>query len=356
MPPNISRRGLLKGASASALLVACAPRIALQPRGPVEAVLPGNKKIKIIFHFGAHGTAKHAEEVRPIVEKFKPHVFCPEAAFSTEEERRRGEDSYASGKLRTKREYDTALIKVLRDNKIPRLFYLERFEKQESEKTRELVNFAYSEYDLADSLFATGRPYDALNVFDSAIGSFSFVQKARESEVKRVLSKLHENLVKRYPELSREREIRVVVKYGSAHTPLYRAAKKLGFGELQRKMAMPTYFDLDLAALRAETFGLERKNDLDSLARQFISHAYTDILQDMGVNLSNAAAFANQVAKKVNFQMFSRISKAVSLYRPRFLPGRLLNALNKEGLPVPQTKEEVHAFLKRRGIRLAPAD
>ncbi len=347
---NLSRRSFLAGGASSLLLAACAPALKQTALGsPVNVPLPGNKRLKVIFHFGKHATVEDAKEITPILEEFKPHVVCPEGAFATEEKARKWEDDWLNNRFAPADEYGGALAKSLILSRVKRIFLLERFNQAKSDTTRASWGVFINKSSDSDDAFYAGLPEKVLEHYDKAVDAMVKSSVSRELEMKRVLSNFYGQLVQRYPELSKEPEVRVVVNCGGAHTPVFKAARKMGFGEVQRKMKAPYYFSAFLVPMRMATFGKQRKRDKDTLAREVLNFHYGNLVSDKTKSSdANTNAFVNLATKKLGFDTLQRVSKAVSSHSNPRSNEAIELALKAEGVPVPQSKAEVHAFLEKK--------
>ncbi len=200
---------------------------------------------------------------------------------------------------------------------------------------------------------------------------------SREKVAKATIRNLYDSLIVRFPELEKEKEIRVAVKYGAVHTSLYRQAKRAGFTSVEREIQTPLYYFPSEAYIRRGTFKRNKwklnkvtgssektnaiwpsvKNKDEDIARTFMGdqlalHAHLNL----GVNRSNSGAFGNLASRGISLTKFRRISSRLAKTKPTTSEEQgtfLVDALRKEGIKVPQTKEEIHSFLEKRRIPLA---
>ncbi len=349
MKRDISRRKFL-GISSASLLAACAP-FALERR-KIEYKLPNNKRIKLVFQFGAHGSEKDAEEMRALLNKFKPHVVGIEhtglheqLAIEKEEEYKKTHRSpYAPFEESS---FGKQRFTVLSETNVPRIFFMERFTLEQGATVLGKIFDAGSFHDKAIQLFGRGRAAEAVEALRQGLELDIKSNKMREKHINNTLSNLHATLTKRFPELEREPEIRVVIRYGALHTPLFRQALKSGYGAAKREMKTPTYYLLGDALVRRATFGLPQKTDKNSLAQAFIAGLIAFKTRGLTRSLNNSAAFANLAARRFNYDDFVRISQRVAKQKePLFIAFE--EAMKEEGVHIPRTKEELRTVLARK--------
>ncbi|MFH1247502.1 MAG: twin-arginine translocation signal domain-containing protein [Candidatus Micrarchaeota archaeon] len=378
---DLSRRTFLKGVGVSALglLAACAglpsstvrstaKPVAMskkvsslaQPPAPVEVLLPGNKRIKIAFQFSSHRDEKDGQMIGPLLDKHKPHVVCIENAFGDEKAARSLEADYELESA-PMRPFYRGLFNTMRKKQVPHAYVLER-ESYPQDLASGFERFGLSRSNsIAHREFFLGGWENTLYLYREHLDKLEAKDNVNREEVaKKVIRNLYTSLVKRFPELEKEKEIRVAVKYGSAHTPLYAAARKAGFAEVTREIQKPLYFFPSEAHIRRATFNRpnSKGNGDEVIARTFMGDqlGFYAIL-DLDVNRSNAAAFGSLVSRKLTLRQFrrvsSRLAKLKSIPKESESYAVLADALRKEGVTLPQSKEEVHAFLERKRIPLA---
>ncbi len=357
-----SRRNFIRG-SAAALFAACAPRLAKRPTKPVEFSIPGHKKLKVMFVFGPHGTAKDVEPLGQALRDFKPHVVCPESAFESggESANKKENEFYVHSASTEGDEFETALRKELAKQK-PRIFLLERFQSRVANTARWDEHMREALYVKVLNHFFVGRaPAQTLDGYRSYLKSLAGAQVEREKRIELFLSDFHRALTKRFPELASEKEIRVVINYGTSHTPIFKFSRSLGFGRVERRMhTKPVYYFPSNVYVRRVTFGLNAENQLfsdEDVARYFLGSLLAHHASEVGSNLDNASAFGNLLSRKLSLQHYNNISSFFAGTRAHTEEERknaLVAAFAREGISLPSSKEGVHDFLKRRGIRLAP--
>ncbi|MFH0713814.1 MAG: twin-arginine translocation signal domain-containing protein [Candidatus Micrarchaeota archaeon] len=350
---TISRRDFLKGASAALLLAACSPKLlAKQPPTFSVPTSEGNKRIKLHFQFGPHETSSDAEQIVPSLRDFKPHVVCIETAASTESDSLLIENLYNtldaidSGDI-----FDCAFKQALSSHAPnAKIFVLERFKNaKDSDDIYEAHNRAMQLKD--ESMLAMRRnPKRALALHRKGLQLEAETNVAREKEAKRVLSDFYSHLIARHPSLKAEKELRVVVQYGAAHTALFAKAKKMGFAATSRTLATPDYFPPNVAFIRKATFGLPLKLSDEETARSLVSGILFSLALAAGANSENSAAFGNTAAKLVTLGKFGRICEDLKDPHPYI---SYTEALRRNGLVVPQSAGEVNTFLQKRRIPLA---
>ena len=376
---KISRREFFKKAGAATALAAVLAS-ARDLSKPVEVPV-GNKKLKIIFNFGPHAKAADAMPLEPIMREFRPHVVCIELEATGENRAKRLEEKYYSLppealSLGSFTDFVKAEREVLKKYR-PTVFVLERFLSDElSDKVMALTRRQIDSSVAVDAALAAGDAGAAIRAHRELMQAEGEHVALRERGIKAILSNLHGSLVKRYPELAKEKEIRVVVRYGGAHTTLYQHARAVGFGGVERKVMTPLYFDPSTVAVRHALFGLPRKHSEVDVARNLAAGLLAVYAENLGANSSNSAAFGNLFAKKVNLDQVHRIVSSGGL-RPRLRtenpdPFRVLSEkavredaqlirqdaeryvedlpvrFQREGIKLPESKQDIHAFLEKR--------
>ena len=384
---KISRRGFFKRVGAVTALAGIAA-FAGDLSGPVELPV-GNKKLKVFFNLGPHATAANARKLEPIVRDFKPHVVCIELETTGENRAKQLEERYYSLppeklSLGSFTDFVKAEQDVLRKYH-PKVFVLERFLSEELfDKFIELTKRQIDSSVAVDTALAAGDAGAAIRAHRELIQAEGETAELRERGIKAILSDLHGSLVRRYPELANEKEIRVVVRYGGAHTTLYQHARTVGFSGVERKVMTPLYFDSSTVVVRHALFGLSRKHSDADVAKNLAAGLLAVYAENLGANSGNSAAFGNLFAKKVNLDQFHQILSSGGL-RPQLRTAepdpwnvlsqeavrqeaqsisqdaerytRDLPALfQREGIKLPASKQEVHAFLEKKigRRRLAP--
>lgn len=323
-------------------------RFRLQKPKPVTIRFPGSGNVRLLFHFSPHATAQDANGLDPVMKEFKPHVLCIEEGLAYEEEAQRVEAFFSARNKYAKYddEYEEALHQVIRKHK-PRVFVLERFPLEES---LELTKLHPSLVKAADAFFK-GKPEQALSEAREALEKYAAQTRRREEHIAKKLTNIRELLVARFPELSKEKELRVVVKYGTAHTSLYAHATKQGM-TAGRAISTPYYFPTFQALVRKYIFEKEAKANNEELARALVGDVISARLRKIGVGGSNRAAFANLVVRNLSIEQFRNISDAIRRSNKK-LSTAIEDSLTEHGIPIPITKYGVHKFLRQRGIPLS---
>ncbi|MEW5955455.1 MAG: hypothetical protein AB1626_02865 [Candidatus Micrarchaeota archaeon] len=358
---KFSRREFFKKAGAATALAgiaACARKLA----EPIEIPV-GNKKLKIVFQFGKHETAVDARQLEPVLRDFKPHVVSVEW-WGVDKDAESFEKRIYSPLFNPDEEFAVSdfsreqhrLLKQYR----PRIFVLERMVKEAIDNyvnwTAEGTIHAYA----AIGAMSMGDAQGVIDEYRQYLMAETKSNALREAQIKSALSDLHDSLTLRYPELAREKEIRIAVQYGSAHTPIYEHARRVGFGSVGRKMLTPAYYPATSAFVRRATFGKPQDYSDAEVARTFTADMLLQYAKQLGTNDNNSAAFGNLFAKKIGFDKFHRIFASVAAepwQEKGFFDPRIWQAaFAKHGVKLPASKEEVHAFLEKRigRRRLAP--
>ncbi len=314
----------------------------------------GNKRIKLVFRFAGHEVARDAEGIKPLLRDFDPHVVCLESLSTTRESARAIEEEHAAGKLRLESEHATTLHKLIREHSRARVFLLERYSYRDSQRVERWHKESSDSANAAGELFLAGHSREALNAYTKAICTVVKSDAFREKHVNKTISNLHKVLTCRFPELKKEKEIRVAVNFGSAHTPLYKHAVKRGFASVGRVMSS-YYFAAPHALARNATFGLRRKFNREEIAKALLASLFTIYASNLGTSEGNANAFGNILARRFSLEEFHRISSGAldaSTYFGNDDQRVFQEALASEGIALPNSREEVHDFLKKRGIPL----
>ncbi len=341
---KLTRRQLLKGAGAVAAAGAGAAYWQL-----MKLPAPGNnRRIKLLFNFGPHGSKEDFEDIKPLLREFKPHAVCLEEAGGTEQDAQKIEHSYVAGKDNLLDEEAKALHASLRHHGVKRVFILERLPESLDQSLASTEHFGQQ----GINAFFEGKPMTAIAWYRSAIQISRDMQRTREASIKQTLSNLYSNLVKHFPELEKERELRVVIRYGAAHTPIYRAAKGMNFKEVKRKMRNPVYFYGSAIHDRRAAFGLPDKNSDEEIARTLLTDLLATHSANVGAGYSNSSAFANLLSRKFTLKQFKRISNRCAQAKTEYQGMALYEALTAEGIALPRSREEVEEFLRRRRIPL----
>ncbi|NYZ75613.1 hypothetical protein H0O03_05115 [Candidatus Micrarchaeota archaeon] len=343
---KISRRGFFKRVGAVTALAGIAA-FARDFSEPVEIPV-GNKKLKVIFNFGWHRKAADAMPLEPILRNFRPHVVCIEEMGFERKQAEQAEENFYS--LQPKSGAFSAFSKAqheLLGKYRPKIYFLERFEPRETDEIFDLAGKQVNSQEAAYAALDEGNTDLALRQYREYLQASVKEVVRRESAIKSVLSRLHSSLVKRYPELAKEKEIRVVVRYGGAHTSLYKQARKIGFGGVERKMPTPAYYLPSEAFVRRSAFGLPQDFSDAEVARTITAEALSTYAKRLGTNLENSAAFGNLLGKKTNLGQFRRIfSEGIGKESDRSAVMR--TRFQQEGIKLPASTQEVHAFLEKR--------
>ncbi len=339
-----------------------------EPLSPI-VVGSNNKRIRVIFQFGRHKTQQDALKIEPLLEKFKPHVFCMENAGSTEANARAGEEFFLKGQLRGGDPFTAGIQQILRKH-VDRVFTIEKLPEKDADWIRHNSIVREKKRKAAIREFLAGQSESAVEQYRQFIELGVREDKTREEIIKSTLSNFHDLLLRRFPELEKENEIRVVVYYGATHTPIYRHAKSSGFAEVKREMEKPYYFALRSAIIRGATFSRlardratgartriwpPRRDSNEDIARALLGEVLGKHASAQGVSYLNGSVFGNLFAKKVSLEQFHRISTNVGKFSGNYgaIGPPLQTALEVEKMSLPMSKEEVHRFLRNQKIPLA---
>ncbi len=367
-PQSPSRRKflLLGGAvAAGAGLAALLRRSGIKPSAEPASVpertaavfKPDNSRIRLVFQFENHGTREHGVSIEPLLKKYRPQVVCRELAAKSETNARHFEDIFYSRKIDDP--YYGAFQDVLRRNGKPRVFSLERFSDRESKEINEKFKVLLQQ-PTSFRLFMVGKSSEAISEFRQYLEGVAELQHRRNSEVNRVMSKLHAELVSRFPELSKEKKLTVLVRYGTAHAHILNHALGAGFGEVVGKMPEPALavrklHPHDVFSIRRE-WNLPRDESDGEIARLLLTNALTGIALHHGVEFEDAIWFSAESVKHITLGQFKQLSALTSQH---IASGKkemqaIRAALATHNIIYPLSKEEVHEFLRQKRIPLTP--
>lgn len=370
-PLSPSRRKFLRlgiaaaaGAGLAALFRRNATRPSIEsthvPEHTTTAVFkPDNKRIKLVFHFGSHVTKEHGADIEPLLKKYRPQVVCTELAAKSETDAREFEDLYYLSKLRPlqgHKQYMEALRDVLRRNGRPRVFSLERFSDRESKEINEKFNALLKKG--KNRLFISGKSSEAISDYRNTLESFAELTRRRNREIKRVMTNLHGEVVSRFPELSREKKLTILVRYGTAHAPIFNHALAGGFGEVIGKVpelaSVMRYEDPSLAFAFNLEFNLPRDESDAEIARLLLTRGLASAAERCGVGYYNAILFSVESVKHITLGQFKQLSSLISQYiaSGKTEKQALRDAHATQNIIYPQSKEEVYEFLRQKRISL----
>ncbi len=308
----------------------------------------GNGKIKLFFDLSYHGSKEDARRLEPILRDFKPHVVCFEQTLSSRESARRQQSLITSTRFgvtgdHPQHNFVREMHRLFRKHNIRRAFVLERASHDVSNEIGKKQKQSAELGDRAIALFFNGNSTAAIKVFRKSVELDALTVRKREHSAKRVISNLYAELIKEFPELAHEGEIRVAVKYGVMHTALYKHALQSGFKDV-RRIVRPTVFDLESAHVRSVLFGLNPPQTDQDTARLIVSSLIMSQGNRLGVSPDRMDRYSNAIALGVTLAQFRRISKKLA---EKQAP-TIVSAFRSEGIPFPETKKEINDFLSKR--------
>jgi len=246
-------------------------------------------RLHILFSMGAHGSSEDGRRAAFWVRKFKPHVFVDEFAGLTKGEfnhnikaykraleKTRGVSGARALRTHAKRiiremrrpgydeDCDRELYPVLLASRTP-VFFFERHSAGKAKKLEKIDKRSDKTEDDAKTALLEGRYAQALRLVRQHVWLDHRYNSSREKVIVQAVRTARRDLLKHYPHLRGEKELRVLVRLGVEHTPPYIWLKKqeLKGITLARSFDMnPASLDpaLHFATLKPEQF--RQKGDL----------------------------------------------------------------------------------------------
>ncbi|MFH0922454.1 MAG: hypothetical protein V1811_00170, partial [Candidatus Micrarchaeota archaeon] len=268
-----------------------------------------NARLNTVFHFTAHQTAGDLKRAVGTIEKFKPHVVCIEAAFIPGEEAHAIERNFEHGIIGYGSPFNVHLARYVR-NAQAKLFMLERYSKDQSAKGVEKLNAADELAEEARQHILAGRPKEALETYGKVFEADAEIDALRENHVKKNISQLQGLLLSNYPELAREKEIRVMIVFGRAHTGIYHHAKREGIKSRIETEFGP--FNPANELLRKRSFGLVTKPTPLDIAKAALGGLLVDLAIGRGEsNFIKIAGASQKKTRALNLEQFKLIVQRV---------------------------------------------
>ncbi len=379
----VTRRKLLFGGAGLAFLAACSAFPRPVPERPIEATLPGNKKISVVFYSSHRENIHDANKLRPVLKSFNPHVLCIDHIAAGEIYARQLEDDFAKGNIAAGDIYRKKLREVVNEHGGARLFVLDRFSDKDAKTFTRIGLASHQAQGEAFIAFRSGNADHAIEKFTKALEQWEKLSTARHSRAKQVISNLRTELVRRYPELAKEKDLRVVISVEPWLTPLYLHVLKSGFANVTQKVTVkikmktgreeevnyPRYSRHYLNPVESHVFKAIMQEKPLSLSQEEVARALLGIMltehsRGLGVNSFNSAAFANIAVSGVSLALFKRLSNTLkgekdvkqpafmTVGKPAPLPA-LLKALESEGIKLPNTSDDIYLFLRRNNVPLS---
>ena len=305
----------------------------------------GNSKIRLLFHFGRHITQEDGTRVFQAMKKFRPQVICLESPGYTGAQAKALEKQMAETKGNSP-PFQFEIEKGIRGFKA-RPYFIERHESQEEASHYQAFVPMLQQYGLSiRQAFTAGKPEEALELFHKRLIDLISSSIEREDRIKKKISNLYDELVKRYPELGKEKELRVLITFGSAHTSIYHHARKQGFAEVKR-ILQNKIFDLGSAYTREIIFGRNPDLTQAKLVRGSLSEFMLQLLEMRGVPFGEATAYSNLAFKKATLDDYQRISEAASKHTQGSFIDKIGRAFQECNVKIPD-KDEVKKTLAKR--------
>ncbi len=315
-----------------------------------------NSKLKLYCHFGEHDVVEDAKPLEALVARVKPDVVCIEGAFSTDAFATEVEEDFNAGKLRKYAGYVSAQVEAVKRHSPKAKFYLpERMPEVMAKGLRNAQAISEQWRTRSIDLFFTNRPLDALEAYSNFATLWAKTHAEREVTVLRpAISNLYARILARYPELAGKPRLKVAFAYGAGHSGLYATARKSGFMQLS-KTNNPVYFQPEGIFIRrfiARKPIFANDAEVPQMVVATLVNGYAR--GGLGVEASNAAAFARNFSKQVTLDKFSDLSSAIHRHLRSGSDEleALHSAFQENNLPLPRSREEVHTFLRKKCVRI----
>lgn len=318
-----------------------------------------NQRLNVTFVFSPHEQASDTQVLEKVLNERKKIsqnqlVICPELRGATPKTVQQIEDTNKYPPLNFP-EFTSKMNELLAEHE-PRFVLLERLSAEDATKEMEVIKAISNNMNQAAGNFFWGKHEDALKHVKIGMNIEGKANADREKKIRRNLSELGEKIIEVHPDLAGEEEIDVIIPYGLAHSLLSKDSKKFGFKKVERKMLKPVYFEPYTVFMRKkEQIIKENENEDTQMARSLIGLLAYHHVRRLGVNYANAGAFSNIISKKISLKQFKKMSEYSSQNTPFGFekPNELIENFSQAGIEIPRTKEEIYAFLKKKGIRLA---
>ena len=328
----------------------------------MERKTPNNSRVELLFSFGSHTAETDLSSFDKLVHDFSPHVVCTENAFGTIEGAHLLENDYLQ-KHRAGITHSNRVgfignqEDVLLKNKVPRIFMLERRNLTTAQGASEALHDMVIDpliFRTALSLFITGHADDAVDTYTAYMKSKESGFNLRYGEMRKSISNLHSEIIHRYPELVNESKLKILVRYGAFHTPLFKYALSQSFSKVSRS-TQPTVYQIGFSHQRGKLLGKTRELTSDELAQGFASaffntqfHTWTGG-STAAHNLANVTAATNIVARKITLEKLRRIADYIKDKEKDYTT--IKSALEREGIKIPNASHEgIKEFLARNSI------
>lgn len=253
------------------------------------------------------------------------------------------------------------MLEAIYDLKKPVYFVDIPLEHKLTEKVLEssaLAGTAFSE-------FLSGNFARALTKGRRFIEIFCSEQKERNKYIKENIEQLKPKLLKDHPNFKNEKEIKILISLGAAHTPLYHQFKKEGKTSTQQSFVFLPYIHstADELVRRKELFPEKELKD-GEIARALIENIFlASLKKDKAIKntteLVKVSRFLSSKFSKEDVKNFSEmIEEKYSHILPSLLTFALSNLelnrrelfeppLEEFGVKLPETREEVEKIIKK---------
>lgn len=181
-------------------------------------------------------------------------------------------------------------------------------------------------------------------------------QEKREKFMARRIKPAVKRLLQEHPHLKDKNELRVLMSLGSGHTNLFLSLDDKDFKVTRSFNYLPIVFGSDTEARRRYIFGKEVDNRLIArVCLEAILQARYPGIKTISSNTEQYYKFIRKVSSQFSFEEIKSMFEEVStLYE---FPKVLLRELHKKGIYIPESQEEMDAFLARPISRLShPSD
>ncbi|HIH20529.1 TPA: hypothetical protein HA244_04650 [Candidatus Micrarchaeota archaeon] len=252
--------------------------------------MPGKPlpKIRILFHYGAHGTAEDAKHIEKLLKEFKPHIYAGEGAMDNGEAEHNESIELARKYARAKRELLSQMREgddTFHEKEMEGIVNVPGLWMTTMEKMGWLKKLASRIHKKTASFYANRWQTAFFNGnFERALKNYHHEEKAisrrsalRESQIVRNCEKIAREAIKRRPELAKEGEIRVYVKLGQLHRATYAELKRRGTVQVERAYDYSPVIPAKGATIRA----LHRKKRQDILNPKYRLLLARDMIGDV---------------------------------------------------------------------------
>lgn len=327
--------------------------------------------IRLIFSFTSHDPAGD-ERLLSVLDEVKPHVYVPETASFTKGEAEELERSMNQeiGRLKAlpaARRMDAlgairVAIKANRRLLHPyaplihgvRILTFERHTPQRATIIDRWYGDALRKSRDAEELFLKGQFKQAIDAYREGSQLVVKHDLERETQIREGAIGIRRELLKRFPDLNSEKEIRVLVRLGWSHAPIYAQLKKTkppGI-TLERHLDMqPGLFSEADNRFRPNRKSITTPNRA-TLGRAIVRGIIDSQLYRLGVapdDFMKRNAVAQLLAKRIKARHLPELSNAASTGTTgkKHLEAFLDKVEEHSGQRIPHTEKEADAFLSK---------